>query len=56
MEILNTDGTDPPNTSKSPLEEGISAEPTSETISSPEAEPTYLDVFKNKDFIFSWTK
>lgn len=51
MEILNTDGTDPPNTSKSPLEEGISAEPTSETISSPEVEPTYLEVFKNKDFM-----
>jgi len=48
---LNTDVTDPPNTSKSPLEEGISAEPTSETISSPEVEPTYLDVFKNKDFM-----
>ncbi len=51
MKILNADGTDPPNTSKSPLEEGISAEPTSETISSPEAEPTYLDVFRNKDFM-----
>ena len=51
MEILNTNGTDPPNTSKSPLEEGISAEPTDETTSSPEVEPTYLDVFKNKDFM-----
>lgn len=48
---MNADGTDPPNTSKSPLEEGISAEPTDETTSSPEVEPTYLDVFKNKDFM-----